>query len=125
MAALTAPGLWLQRVTTQPPSDEQASVAIHALGRRDAARRSARRRVGDRLNAIRSRWSPPCNIRKKSTKSKPGFDGLTRQMADPAVISDGETYSQKSPRSAPSSKTPSPSIATISKPSATTTKRVP
>ncbi len=31
MAALTAPGLWLQRVTTQPPSDEQALVAIHAL----------------------------------------------------------------------------------------------
>ena len=31
MAALTSPGLWLQRVTTQPPSDEQASVAIHAL----------------------------------------------------------------------------------------------
>ncbi|MBV9769234.1 MAG: DUF1385 domain-containing protein [Bryobacterales bacterium] len=31
MAALTAPGLWLQRVTTQPPSDEQARVAIHAL----------------------------------------------------------------------------------------------
>jgi len=31
MAALTAPGLWLQRVTTQPPSDEQATVAIHAL----------------------------------------------------------------------------------------------
>ncbi len=31
MAALTTPGLWLQRVTTQPPSDEQASVAIQAL----------------------------------------------------------------------------------------------
>ncbi|MEO7144314.1 MAG: DUF1385 domain-containing protein [Bryobacteraceae bacterium] len=31
MAALTAPGLWLQRVTTKPPSDEQAAVAIHAL----------------------------------------------------------------------------------------------
>jgi uncharacterized protein YqhQ len=31
MATLTAPGLWLQRVTTQPPSDEQANVAIHAL----------------------------------------------------------------------------------------------
>jgi len=31
MAALTAPGLWLQRVTTQPPSDEQARVAIQAL----------------------------------------------------------------------------------------------
>jgi uncharacterized protein YqhQ len=31
MATLTAPGLWLQRITTQPPSDEQANVAIHAL----------------------------------------------------------------------------------------------
>jgi uncharacterized protein YqhQ len=31
MATLTAPGLWLQRITTQPPSDEQASVAIQAL----------------------------------------------------------------------------------------------
>jgi len=31
MATLTAPGLWLQRITTQPPSDEQTSVAIHAL----------------------------------------------------------------------------------------------
>jgi uncharacterized protein YqhQ len=31
MAALTRPGLWLQRVTTQPPSDAQAEVAIRAL----------------------------------------------------------------------------------------------
>ena len=31
MAALTAPGLWLQRVTTKPPSNDQTSVAIHAL----------------------------------------------------------------------------------------------
>jgi uncharacterized protein YqhQ len=28
---LTAPGLWLQRITTQPPSDEQTAVAIRAL----------------------------------------------------------------------------------------------
>ncbi len=33
MATLTAPGLWLQRITTQPPSDEQTSVAIQALDR--------------------------------------------------------------------------------------------
>ena len=33
MAILTSPGLWLQRVTTQPPSDSQAQVAIHALHR--------------------------------------------------------------------------------------------
>jgi len=31
MAALTTPGLWLQRITTKPPSDEQTAVAIHAL----------------------------------------------------------------------------------------------
>jgi uncharacterized protein YqhQ len=31
MATLTAPGLWLQRVTTKEPSDEMAGVAIHAL----------------------------------------------------------------------------------------------
>jgi uncharacterized protein YqhQ len=31
MSILTRPGLWLQRVTTQPPSDAQTQVAIHAL----------------------------------------------------------------------------------------------
>ncbi|HZS57321.1 MAG TPA: DUF1385 domain-containing protein [Bryobacteraceae bacterium] len=33
MAILTQPGLWLQRVTTQAPSNEQAEVAICALER--------------------------------------------------------------------------------------------
>ena len=33
MALLTRPGLWLQRVTTQPPSNEQTEVAIYALER--------------------------------------------------------------------------------------------
>ncbi len=28
---MTAPGLWLQRITTQQPADEQAECAIHAL----------------------------------------------------------------------------------------------
>lgn len=32
MGILTRPGLWLQRVTTQPPSNAQTEVAIHALG---------------------------------------------------------------------------------------------
>jgi uncharacterized protein YqhQ len=31
LSTLTAPGLWMQRITTQPPSDEQTAVAIHAL----------------------------------------------------------------------------------------------
>jgi uncharacterized protein YqhQ len=30
-ALMTAPGLWLQRITTQPPSDDQAECAIIAL----------------------------------------------------------------------------------------------
>jgi len=33
LSTLTAPGLWLQRITTQPPSDQQATVAICALDR--------------------------------------------------------------------------------------------
>lgn len=31
MGALTAPGLWLQKVTTQPPDDQQVEVSITAL----------------------------------------------------------------------------------------------
>ena len=31
LATITTPGLWLQRITTKPPEDEQAAVAIHAL----------------------------------------------------------------------------------------------
>jgi len=31
MATLTAPGLWLQRITTKPPHDDQTAVAIRAL----------------------------------------------------------------------------------------------
>ncbi len=31
LAAFAAPGLWLQRITTKPPSDDQTAVAIHAL----------------------------------------------------------------------------------------------
>src|SRR5437667_2010251 len=30
-AIMTTPGLWLQRVTTRPPTDEQAECAIHSL----------------------------------------------------------------------------------------------
>ena len=31
MGLITAPGLWLQRITTQPPDDTEVAVAIHAL----------------------------------------------------------------------------------------------
>ncbi len=33
MATLVAPGLWLQKITTQPPADDQTAVAIDALER--------------------------------------------------------------------------------------------
>ena len=31
LALMTAPGLWMQRITTKPPADDQTAVAIHAL----------------------------------------------------------------------------------------------
>ncbi|HUQ92576.1 MAG TPA: DUF1385 domain-containing protein [Bryobacteraceae bacterium] len=31
LALMTKPGLWLQKITTQPPADDQTAVAIHAL----------------------------------------------------------------------------------------------
>jgi uncharacterized protein YqhQ len=31
LALLATPGLWMQRITTQPPADDQTAVAIHAL----------------------------------------------------------------------------------------------
>jgi uncharacterized protein YqhQ len=31
LAVMTAPGLWMQRITTKPPADDQAAVAIQAL----------------------------------------------------------------------------------------------
>ena len=31
LGLLTSPGLWLQRITTKPPSDEQTAIAIRAL----------------------------------------------------------------------------------------------
>jgi uncharacterized protein YqhQ len=31
LATMTAPGLWLQRITTKPPADDQTAVAISAL----------------------------------------------------------------------------------------------
>ncbi|MBM3768179.1 MAG: DUF1385 domain-containing protein [Acidobacteria bacterium] len=31
LALMTAPGLWLQKITTQPPDNAQVDVAIHAL----------------------------------------------------------------------------------------------
>lgn len=33
LSTLTAPGLWMQRITTQPPADDQTAVAIEALER--------------------------------------------------------------------------------------------
>jgi uncharacterized protein YqhQ len=40
LLSLTAPGLWLQRITTQTPSDDQTAVAIRALeGALDLERR--------------------------------------------------------------------------------------
>jgi uncharacterized protein YqhQ len=39
-AWMVRPGLWLQRITTQPPSDEQLRISIHALNGAMALERS-------------------------------------------------------------------------------------
>jgi len=31
LSTMTAPGLWLQRITTKPPADDQTAVAVRAL----------------------------------------------------------------------------------------------
>ena len=31
LSTLTAPGLWLQRITTKPPDDSQVEISIEAL----------------------------------------------------------------------------------------------
>ena len=56
LAALTAPGLWMQRITTKPPSDDQTAVAIHALDGAMALETDAGRRTGHRVirHAIRT-----------------------------------------------------------------------
>src|SRR6185437_16953148 len=43
-ALMTAPGLWLQRITTQPPADDQVQCAITAL---DEAMALEKQRGGD------------------------------------------------------------------------------
>ena len=48
LALLTAPGLWLQRITTKPPSDEQTEVALRAL---EVAMELERRQGGEMVIA--------------------------------------------------------------------------
>lgn len=48
MAALTAPGLWLQRITTKPPAGDQTAVAIEAL---EGAMELERRQGGEMVIA--------------------------------------------------------------------------
>ena len=59
-ALMTAPGLWLQRITTQPPDDRQVECAIVALDSGHGPGKTARRRTGDCLavpTAIVSQFS--------------------------------------------------------------------
>ena len=48
-ALMTKPGLWLQRITTQPPDDSQVQCAITALERSYGAREAKRWRIGNRM----------------------------------------------------------------------------
>ena len=48
-ALMTAPGLWLQRITTKPPTDEMAQCAIAALDHAMSLEKERGGRVGDCL----------------------------------------------------------------------------
>ncbi len=51
MGMLTRPGLWLQRITTQPPDDSQAAVRRPCPERRDGAGSQAGRHFGRRVTS--------------------------------------------------------------------------
>ena len=55
LMALLAPGLWLQRLTTREPSDDQVEVSIHALRRvmeREAVETPEQRRLESRVEVM-------------------------------------------------------------------------
>ena len=84
LALLTAPGLWLQRITTNrhPTSRPKWPSARSIAPWRSKPRRAAS-------------WSSPnspWNTFGRLDQIEVRFDELTRQMADPAVISDAEQY---------------------------------
>ena len=49
--ALLAPGLWLQRLTTREPTDDQVEVSIRALAERASSARRPRRPDEQRLDS--------------------------------------------------------------------------
>ena len=87
LATMTAPGLWLQRITTKPPADDQTAVAITRSGRRHGARRAAGRRTRHRLNLAMQFASKLEQLEKR-------YEELTQQMADPAMIGDARPVPQ-------------------------------
>ena len=77
MATLTAPGLWMQRITTKQPSDDQAAVAIHALEGAMALEKSQ----GGQL--VIDKFA--MQFAQKLDHLEKRFEELTNQMADPAA----------------------------------------
>ena len=85
MRILTAPGLWLQRITTQPPSDDQGGGSHPTLDGAATLERRAGWRTGYRLKVSMQFVQKLGQLEKR-------FEELTQQMADPGVISDGDRY---------------------------------
>ena len=92
-ALLVAPGLVLQRITTQEPTDDMLEVAIVAL-------EEALREDGLMPEAVADRGGGPG----PGLKRKPMFDKLsqiektheelTQRLADPSVLSDHKAYTE-------------------------------
>ena len=68
-ALMTAPGLWLQRITTQPPSDDQAECAIIALDHAMELEKATRRRIGHCLAVPPRTFSPNLSLNDSSVET--------------------------------------------------------
>src|SRR6202041_1214348 len=70
-----------------------ASERSHpCAGWRHATRRGTGRRVGDRLTRFALAGESVMQFSQRLNDMEARFDAVTRQMADPAVIADGEAY---------------------------------
>ena len=87
MGLLTAPGLWLQRITTKPPDDRKSPWRSMLW---KAPWRSKPSRAANWLS--RKRSDRPMQYQQKLDDIERKFEDLNGQMADPAVISDSAQY---------------------------------
>ena len=118
------------RARPRGAAHDNATAVRRASERRDHALDGAMQLEEAQAGELADRltWSRPESAMQYSQELGPNrsrFDAVNRQIVGPTVISDGESFIEKSPRIGPSSKRPSPGTATTSRLSTITTRRGP